>query len=89
MRGSGRAAMVVNIILDANGNILNSDIFQAMVVNKAQLAYSMLQVHGFVAQIVSLIKLKSFPDLQKTLRLQHKIAQMLRKKAPGTRISYT
>lgn len=74
-----RLAMVVKITFNPNGDILNSSIFRAYVKNHAKLTYN---ATGQWLEATHTIpeKIKLTNGLEKTLRLQHQVAQILRKK---------
>lgn len=74
-----RAAVVVKIQFDQEGDIENSSIFQASVRNQAQLAYN--SVGDWLAGTNSIPdKIKQIPGLENTLKIQHEAAQILKKK---------
>jgi VacB/RNase II family 3'-5' exoribonuclease len=77
LEGQVRAAMVAEFTIDAHTCIAASDIYPAIVTNKAQLAYpavgAWLAGNGAAPE-----KVAGAPDLQAQLRLQHEIAQRLR-----------
>ena len=72
-----RLALVVEIVIDAGGNLLDSEIYRAQVRNHAKLAYNSvaawLEGNGAVSEVVS-----SVPGLDENLRLQDKAAQSLK-----------
>lgn len=73
-----RAAMVVEFTVDSEANITASDIYRAQVVNKAQLAYP--SVGAWLAGTTAAPpKVTTSPELQQQLKMQHEIAQLLRK----------
>lgn len=74
-----RVAMVVKITLNAQGDLENSAIFQAVVRNSAKLAYP--SVSGWLEKKDPMPpKIKIVPGLANTLILQHQIAQILRQR---------
>jgi exoribonuclease-2 len=72
-----RLAMVVEIVIDAGGNLIDSEIYRAHVRNHAKLAYNSvaawLEGNGAVPEAVT-----SVPGLDENLRLQDKAAQSLK-----------
>lgn len=76
--GEERLAIVVEMTLDQEGNIEGS-IYQAVVFNYAQLTYNgvgdWLEGKGEIPE-----KVKNIENLEEILKLQHSIAQFLRKK---------
>ncbi|MBT9333206.1 RNB domain-containing ribonuclease [Paracidobacterium acidisoli] len=72
-----RAAMVADFTIDAHTCIASSEIYPAIVVNKAQLAYP--SVGAWLAGTgPAPKKVAASAELQAQLRLQHEIAQRLR-----------
>jgi ribonuclease R len=73
-----RLALVVEMELDVDGSLLDSDIYRAHVRNRAKLAYdriaSWLDGNGTVPEAVS-----SVPGLDENLRMQDKAAQSMKK----------
>ena len=73
-----RLALVVEMELDADGSLLNSEIYRAHVCNHAKLAYNRiatwLEENGTVPEDIS-----SVPGLDENLRLQDKAAQSMKK----------
>ena len=73
-----RLAIVIEMEVDADGSLLNSRIFRAMVFNRAKLAYNSvaawLEGNGSVPEAIS-----SVPGLAENLRLQDQTAQSLKK----------
>ena len=73
-----RLAIVIEMEVDADGSLLDSRIFRAMVFNRAKLAYNgvaaWLEENGSVPEAIS-----SVPGLAENLRLQHQTAQSLKK----------
>lgn len=74
-----RFAVVTKIKIDSNGQILDYNIFQAIVHNHAQLAYNATGDWLDGAHSTPK-KIKNIPGLEKALRTQHEAAQILRKK---------
>jgi exoribonuclease-2 len=73
-----RLAIVIEMEVDADGSLLDSRIFRAMVFNRAKLAYNSvaawLEGNGSVPEAIS-----SVPGLAENLRLQDQTAQSLKK----------
>ena len=73
-----RLALVIEMEVDADGSLLDSRIFRAMVCNRAKLAYNSiaawLEGNGIVPEAVS-----SIPGLAENLRVQDQTAQNLKK----------
>ena len=73
-----RLAIVIEMEVDADGSLLDSRIFRAMVFNRAKLAYNgvaaWLEENGSVPEAIS-----SVPGLAENLRLQDQTAQSLKK----------
>jgi VacB/RNase II family 3'-5' exoribonuclease len=73
-----RLAIVIEMEVDADGSLLNSRIFRAMVFNRAKLAYNSvaawLEGNGSAPEAIS-----SVPGLAENLRLQDQTAQSLKK----------
>ena len=73
--GADRQAMVVEMVISASGEVLSSDIYPAVVQNKAHLTYN--QVAAFLDTRTSKGSLIP-PEVAKNLRLQARIAANLR-----------
>jgi VacB/RNase II family 3'-5' exoribonuclease len=75
--GEDRAGVVVEFVVDAEGNVQQSHIYEARVRNKAQLAYSHVGpwLEGKTGPDA---KVAASPELQAQLRLQDKAAVALR-----------
>jgi exoribonuclease-2 len=73
-----RLAIVIEMEVDADGSLLDSRIFRAMVLNRAKLTYNSvgawLEGHGSVPESISAV-----PGLAENLRLQDQTAQSLKK----------
>jgi exoribonuclease-2 len=73
-----RLAIVIEMEVDADGSLLDSRIFRAMVFNRAKLAYNSvaewLEGNGTVPEAIS-----SIPGLAENLRLQDQTAQSLKR----------
>lgn len=74
-----RVSMVVKIQINPVGDIENSSIFQAMVHNYAKLTYSAVG-EWLEEKNVLPDKIKQVAGLENTLKIQHKIAQILKNK---------
>jgi VacB/RNase II family 3'-5' exoribonuclease len=76
--GTDRKAMVIEMIVAADGTVKSAEIYRALVTNKAQLAYSSvgawLDSGAAIPPMIAAI-----PQLESQLRLQAKIAAALRK----------
>ena len=72
-----RLAFVVEMQIDADGSVLNSEIYRALVRNHAKLAYNSvaawLDGNGTIPQAVSAV-----PKLEKNLRIQDQAAQSMK-----------
>lgn len=74
-----RVAMIIKIQISPTGDILENSIFEAAVRNHAKLTYN--NVGNWLAgQIAVPEKIGKIPDLEKTLRCQHEITQILKRK---------
>lgn len=72
-----RVAIVVKIQINQTGDIENSSLFQAIVHNYAKLTYN--AVGGWLEEKNSLPEeISRVPGLEKTLRIQHQAAQILK-----------
>jgi len=78
LENGDRLAIVIEYVVDANGSILSSDLYRAVVRNKAQLTYNAvgtwLEGRGEAPPKVAIS-----PELQSQLKLQDEAAQALRK----------
>src|SRR5258708_33534698 len=72
-----RLAVVVEMVIDSGGTVLNSDIYRASVRNRAKLAYNRvaawLDGKGSIPEAIPLV-----PHLDENLRLQDQAAQCLK-----------
>ena len=75
VQGQERLAMVVELVISADGSIVSSDIYRATVVNKAKLAYD--SVASWLDGATPAPKGLDAPALQDQVRLQDRIAQSL------------
>jgi VacB/RNase II family 3'-5' exoribonuclease len=75
-----RPAIVIEIVIDDTGEILNSDIYPAEVRNHAKLAYNAVAAWLEGKAVVPDKALVVDPALQENLRIQDKVAQKLRSK---------
>ena len=78
LEGQERAAVVVEFTVDAQAQIVASDIYLARVVNRGQLAYPSVGA-WLDGKAAAPPKLAASQELQAQLRLQNQIAQLLRK----------
>jgi exoribonuclease-2 len=79
--GEKRLAVVIEMLVTADGHVSESSLYSAVVHNKAQLAYN--SVAAWLDQesgAVTPEKIKKNQDLQEQLRLQDKAAQALRER---------
>ncbi len=77
--GEDRLALVVKIQIDPSGTVLNSSLFLALVRNYAKLTYH--SVGPWLAETgVIPEKVKTVAGLEKVLRTQHQITQILKQK---------
>jgi exoribonuclease-2 len=78
LQDQDRLAVVIEYVVDKNGGIVSSDLYRALVRNKAQLAYpavgAWLEGRGEVPAAIA----KS-PEIQAQVKLQDEVAQALRK----------
>lgn len=72
-----RLAMIVEFTVDAGGHVIDSDIYRAVVRNRAQLQYNSLAV-WFAGTATAPAKVAASSDLQAQLRLQSEVAEMLK-----------
>jgi VacB/RNase II family 3'-5' exoribonuclease len=76
--GTDRKAMVIEMIVAADGTVKSAEIYRALVTNKAQLAYS--SVGAWLDSGAAIPPtIAAIPQLESQLRLQAKIAAALRK----------
>jgi exoribonuclease-2 len=75
VQGQERLAMVIELVIAADGSIVSSDIYHATVVNKAKLAYD--SVASWLDGHTPAPKGLEAPELQNQVRLQDQIAQLL------------
>lgn len=76
--GADRKAVVVAMIVAADGTVRSAEIFRARVTNKAQLTYSAVGA-WLDSGTATPMKISGTPHLEAQLRLQAKIAAALRK----------
>ena len=77
LEGQERAAVVIEFTVDAQAQIAASDLYPALVINRAQLAYP--SVGAWLAGAgAAPPKVAASPELEKQLHLQNEIAQRLR-----------
>jgi VacB/RNase II family 3'-5' exoribonuclease len=73
-----RPAIVVEFVVDAGGSIITSDVYRALVRNRAQLTYN--AVGSWLEQTATAPpKVAASADLQAQLKLQDEVAQALKK----------
>jgi VacB/RNase II family 3'-5' exoribonuclease len=75
VQGQERLAMVIELVISADGSIASSDIYRATVVNKAKLAYD--SVASWLDGAAPAPKGLESPVLQNQVRLQDQIARSL------------
>jgi VacB/RNase II family 3'-5' exoribonuclease len=76
LEAADKLSMVVEYTVDSDGQIQSSDVYRAVVRNKAQLAYS--AVGGWLQGGAAPAKVESSAELQAQLKLQDGVAQKLR-----------
>ncbi len=72
-----RAAMVIDMVVSDTGEMLSSDIYTALVRNKAKLAYKRVAA-WLEGKSVPEESVKTVPGLDENLRVQDRVAQKLR-----------
>ena len=76
-QGQERMAIVVSMEVAGDGSVKDSDVYRAMVLNRAKLAYhsvaAWLDGHGPVPQAISEV-----PKLEENLRVQDRVAQAMK-----------
>ena len=75
IQGQERLAMIIELVISADGGIVSSDIYRATVVNQAKLAYD--SVASWLDGHTPAPKGLEAPQLQEQVRLQDRIAQSL------------
>jgi len=76
--GQDRAAVVVDLRVDSTGALVSSDIYRAVVSNRAKLAYS--SVSAWLDDAAPLPAIASVPGLEAQLRLHDLLATRLRER---------
>jgi exoribonuclease II len=74
-----RLAMVVDITVSANGELLQTSLYRALVLNRAKLAYGSVAA-WLDGQAAAPARLAAVPGLDETIRLQDRVAQLLRRR---------
>jgi VacB/RNase II family 3'-5' exoribonuclease len=87
VEGQKRQAMVIELLIAADGRVMESTVYQAIVKNQAQLTYSAVAAwldnqpgDGSPVTQRMMEKIRANPALQDQLRKQDVLAQVLRKK---------
>jgi len=77
LENQDRLSLVIEFAVDAEGNLKSSDVYRALVRNKAQLQYNSVGawLEGAAAAPP---KVATSPELQDQLKLQNEVAQMLK-----------
>jgi exoribonuclease-2 len=78
LENGDRLSIVIEFIVDANGCILSSDLYRAVVRNTAQLAYNAVGA-WLEGRAAAPPKVANSPELQAQLKLQDEVAQALKK----------
>jgi len=77
VEGQERQAVVIEMTIDADGSVTDSDLYRAVVVNRAKLAYN--SVAAWLAGAAAPAKLAAVEGLDQQLRLQDSVAQALKR----------
>jgi exoribonuclease-2 len=77
LENQDRLTVVIEFVVDATGIVISSDVYQAVVRNKAQLQYNSLG-KWLDASAAAPVKVATSGDLQAQLKLQDEIAQKLK-----------
>jgi VacB/RNase II family 3'-5' exoribonuclease len=72
-----RASVVIEFLVDSGGNLKSSDVYRAIVRNKAQLQYSSVGA-WLEGKAIAPSKISASSDLQAQLKLQDEVAQRLK-----------
>jgi VacB/RNase II family 3'-5' exoribonuclease len=75
LEGDDKLAIIIEYVVNADGHVVASDVYRALVRNKAQLTYN--AVGAWLAGGPAPDKVAASTDLQAQLRLQDKVAQAL------------
>jgi exoribonuclease-2 len=77
LEGQDRAAVVIEFVVDSDGNLKSSDVYRAIVRNRAQLQYNSVGA-WLEGKSAAPPKVASSNDLQQQLKLQDELAQKLK-----------
>jgi exoribonuclease-2 len=77
LENGDRLAVVIEYVVDSNGSIVSSDLYRALVRNKAQLAYNAVGA-WLEGRSAAPAKVAASADLQAQLKLQDEVAQALK-----------
>jgi len=77
LENQDRLAIVIEYVIDAKGGMISSDLYRAVVRNKAQLAYNAVGA-WLEGRSAAPPKVSASPDLQNQLKWQDEVAQTLR-----------
>jgi len=75
LEGGDKVAIIIEYVVSADGHVVSSDLYRALVHNKAQLTYN--AVGAWLDGGAAPDKVAASTDLQAQLRLQDKVAQAL------------
>ncbi len=75
VQGEERLAMIIEMVVGADGSIASSDIYRATVINKAKLAYD--SVAGWLEDGAAVPPVLAAAGLENQVRLQDQVAQAL------------
>ncbi|HEY4975495.1 MAG TPA: RNB domain-containing ribonuclease, partial [Steroidobacteraceae bacterium] len=81
VEGQERQAVIIEMTIDADGSVTDSDLYRAVVVNRAKLAYN--SIAAWLAGAAAPAKLAAVEGLDQQLRLQDKVAQALKRVRHG------
>ena len=77
LENGDRLAVVIEYVVDKSGSIVSSDLYRALVRNKAQLAYNAVGA-WLEGRAAAPAKVAEFSELQAQLKLQDEVAQALK-----------
>ena len=77
--GQERLAIIIEMTVDANGGVTASDVYRAVVVNRAKLAYNSVAAWLTGTTATAPARLAAVEGLEQQLRLQDQVAQALRR----------
>jgi len=77
VEGRERQAIIVEMTIEADGRVTGSDLYRAVVVNRAKLAYN--SVAAWLGGATAPAKVAAVEGLEQQLRLQDKVAQALKR----------